>query len=100
MVRIKWTEQAKLDLQDIFLFISKGSLKYAKLTLISIRTRTNILKLHSKAGTKVPEYEVDNIRELIEGNYRIIYSLKTSTQIEILTVIHGARVVENFKPLE
>jgi toxin ParE1/3/4 len=91
MVRIKWTEQAKTDLQDIYLFISKGSLKYAKLTIFALRNRTNILKLHIKAGTKVREYESENIRELIEGNYRIICFIKTEISIDILTVLHSAK---------
>ena len=28
------------------------------------------------SGRKVPEYEVDQIREVIEGSYRIIYYIK------------------------
>lgn len=94
MVRVRWTEQAKYDLKDIVSFISKGSLKYAKLTLVTIRNRTNILKVHSKAGAIVPEYEVEAIRELIAGNYRIIYFVKTENLIEILAVIHGARNID------
>ena len=94
MVRISWTEQAKYDIKDIFSFISKGSLKYAKLTLITIRNRTNILKVHNKAGAIVPEYEVDTIRELIVGNYRIIYFIKSEKLIEILAVIHGSRNID------
>jgi len=38
---------------------------------------------------KVPEYDVDQIREAIEGSFRIIYYIK-SDQIDILAVIHGA----------
>jgi len=41
------------------------------------------------SGRKVPEFEVDQIREVIERPYRIIYHIK-SDQIDILAVIHGA----------
>jgi len=44
----------------------------------------------------VPEYELDDIREVIEGRYRIIYLIE-STQVQVLAVIHGAR--EQLKPL-
>ena len=97
MVRIKWTEQAKFDLKDIADYISKGSLKYAKITVINLRLRTNILKSHIRTGTVVPEYEIEFIRELIEGNYRIIYFINNENLIEILAVIHGARDLTKIK---
>jgi hypothetical protein len=37
----------------------------------------------------VPEYEIDQIREVIEGPYRIIYHIKPD-QIDVVAVIHGA----------
>ena len=42
------------------------------------------------SGRRVPEYEIDQIREIIEGPYRIIYYIK-SDQIDVLAVIHGAQ---------
>jgi toxin ParE1/3/4 len=42
------------------------------------------------SGRKVPEYEADDVRELIEYPYRVIYRIKTA-QIDVLAVIHGAR---------
>ena len=41
------------------------------------------------SGRRVPEYDVDQIREVIEGPYRLIYHIK-SDQIDILAVIHCA----------
>lgn len=41
------------------------------------------------SGRIVPEYEIDKIREVIEGSYRIIYHIKFD-QIDVLAVIHGA----------
>lgn len=40
----------------------------------------------------VPEYERKDIREVIEGRYRIIYLVETS-QVQVLTVVHGARTL-------
>ena len=42
------------------------------------------------SGRKVPEYDLEKIREIIERPYRIIYYIK-SEQIDILAVIHTAR---------
>ena len=38
----------------------------------------------------VPEFGRKEIREVIEGRYRIIY-LVDVTQVQVLAVIHGAR---------
>jgi plasmid stabilization system protein ParE len=51
--------------------------------------RSQQISSHPLSGRIVPEYEMDQIREVIEGPYRIIYYIKTD-QIDILAVIHGA----------
>lgn len=91
MVRINWTYQAKEDLKDIAEYISRNSKKYAELQIIKIRNHTQILKSHIYIGKIVREIEENSIRELIEGNYRIIYKLVSKTQIDILTIHHSAR---------
>ena len=42
------------------------------------------------SGRRVPEYEMDQIREIIEGQYRIIYYI-TPDQIDVLAVIHASQ---------
>ncbi len=91
MVQIRWTFQAKDDLKTIAEYIKLDSVRYAKLQVIKIKTRTHILKLHPQAGRVVPEIESEEIRELIEGNYRIIYKVVSSSNIDILTIHHSAR---------
>jgi addiction module RelE/StbE family toxin len=91
MVQINWTRQATGDLKSIAEYISRDSVQYAKLQVLRIKARTKILKSHQKIGRKVPEFERPEIRELIEGNYRIIYKIVSPSQIDILTVHHSAR---------
>jgi addiction module RelE/StbE family toxin len=91
MVRINWTLQAKDDLKNIADYISKDSVIYAKRQVIKIRKRTEILKTQIRIGKIVPEIEDPDIRELIEGNYRIIYKIIAKNRIDILTVHHSAR---------
>jgi plasmid stabilization system protein ParE len=38
----------------------------------------------------VPEYEIDEVRQVIEGAYRIIYLIKEE-QVEVLAIIHTSR---------
>lgn len=91
MVSINWTCQVKDGLKSISDYISRDSLKYAKLQVIRIRLRTNTLKTHPKSGRVVPEINKSDICELIEGNYRIIYRIVSKTRIDILTIHHSAR---------
>ncbi len=91
MVQIKWTLIARDDLSSIAEFISKDSITYAKLQIIRIKQRTQILKSQIHIGKPVPEYRSDSIRELLEGRYRIIYKIISEKQIDILTVHHSAR---------
>lgn len=43
------------------------------------------------SGRKVPEINIDSVRELIFGNYRIIYFVASPSRIDILTVHHSAK---------
>ena len=44
------------------------------------------------SGRKVPEYESDEVREVLEWPYRIIYLIEVaSSRVDLLAVIHGSR---------
>ncbi|HCW09281.1 MAG TPA: type II toxin-antitoxin system RelE/ParE family toxin [Cytophagales bacterium] len=91
MVKLIWTDQAVNDLGSIGEYIAENSEKYAKLTVKKLFERPDILKNFPQAGRIVPEKNDPNVRELIEGNYRIIYEIISTDQINILTVYHSAR---------
>ncbi len=91
MVRIKWLIEAKNDLKEIYDYISKDSKRYAKLQTERILNKTEILKTFPEAGKIVSEINLPDIREIIEGNYRIIYRNVNKNRIDILSVHHGAR---------
>lgn len=91
MVRIVWTELSIADLKEIFIYISNDSIRYASITINKIYQRIQSLNENPLLGRIVPEFANKVIRELIEGNYRIIYRIKSKSQIEILRIFHGAR---------
>lgn len=91
MVRVKWLNSAKNDLKEIYNFISLDSRKYAKLQVEKIKSRTEILKTQSHIGKVNEEYNHVSVRELIEGNYRIIYRIVSDSEIHILMIHHSAR---------
>ena len=75
MVQIRWTSLSVEDLKSISDYISRDSVRYAKIQVYRLKSRTKILKTNPIAGRPVPEYENRRYRELIEGNYRIIYKV-------------------------
>jgi addiction module RelE/StbE family toxin len=91
MVRIKWLVSAKNDLKEIYNYISLDSKRYAKLQVERIQDKTEILKTQIEIGKIVDEIGDPKIREIVEGNYRIIYKIINKNELHILMVHHGAR---------
>src|SRR6056297_1534885 len=91
MVQIRWTRQSIKDLLYIFEYITIDSKKYAKRQIVRIKARSQILKTNPRVGKLVPELTESDFRELIEGNYRIIYKILNDKHVDILTVHHSAR---------
>lgn len=50
------------------------------------------LREHPRLGRILPEIQEEDYRELIEGNYRIIY-LVSASKISVLTVRHGKQLL-------
>ena len=44
------------------------------------------------SGRKVPDYERDDVRELIEGSYRLVYRIMAD-HVDVLTVMHCAQLL-------
>jgi len=91
MVQIKWLKSAKTDLKEIYDFISLDSKRYPQFQIEKILNKTEILKIGNIIGKKVPEIDDENIREIFEGNYRIIYRIISPNEIHILLIHHGAK---------
>jgi toxin ParE1/3/4 len=91
MVKVVWTQRALSDLDDIGEYISKDSIKYAKLTLEKLIDSALIIAINPLTGRIVPESNDKSIREIIKGNYRVIYQIWNESSVFILTVFHTSR---------
>jgi len=56
-----------------------------------IKNRTKVLKTQINVGRIVSEINKEHIRELIGGNYRIIYKIIFVNQVDILTIHYSSR---------
>lgn len=91
MAAVKWIKSAKIDLHEIYKYIALDSKRYAKLQIDRIISKVDILKSGLISGKIVIESNNFMIREIVEGNYRIIYKIISSDEIHILMIHHGAR---------
>ena len=93
MAEVRWTAQAAEDLDSIAAFIAKDSAHYASLFVMDVLDAVQKLEDFPQSGRMVPEAKDPVIREVILGNYRIVYRTRKEL-VEILTVYHGARLLD------
>lgn len=91
---VHWTATAQEHLDDIYAYIAKNSMEYAIRMVDKITDRSTQIASHALSGRCVPEYDMEQIREVIEDPYRIIYYIKPD-QIDIIAVLHCSRNVLN-----
>ena len=93
MARLRWTPQAIEDIEAICAYIERDSPVYARIFASRTVDRISSLESFPKAGRIVPESDREDVREIIDGNYRIIYRL-LHDEVQILTVHHSARLLD------
>jgi toxin ParE1/3/4 len=90
--KIDWSPTAKFDFKDLIDFISEDKPQAALDFRDKILSHINQLKVFPKAGRKVPEFNDELIREIIEKPCRIVYRInKNRSKIEIVRIWHAAR---------
>ena len=90
MASVCWTVGARADLSEIVEYISQDSVTYAAALAGRIVTNVGRLRRHPGLGRVVPEYQDRTIRELIVGNYRVVYRVH-GQRVAVLAVVHGSR---------
>ena len=88
-MKVHWTDTAEGHLEAIHAYIAQDSSEYARRVVDRLTRRSEQVAEFPFSGRRVPEYDMDQIREVIEGSYRIISYIK-SNQNDILAVIHGS----------
>jgi len=88
-VEIIWTYQALQKLNKFVDYIAQDDIATADKWALKLIEKTDQLIKQPESGRIVPEYNEPNLRELLSGNYRIIYRIrKKKNSIYIQTVWH------------
>jgi len=91
-MKVVWTATAIDHLTEIYEYFARDSPYYAERMVDRITSRSTQIEAFPESGGVVHEYQRPDIREVIEGPYRIIDRTRDHC-VEVLAVIHGARLL-------
>lgn len=90
--KLTWSPAARDDLHDIVVFIARDNPERAMSFGYQLISKTDHLQTFPRLGRLVPEYQNDDLREIILRPYRIVYRLNHERKLcEIVRVWHSAR---------
>jgi len=91
VTQVRWTDQAVDDVRAICEFIERDSAKYARLVAERLVDATSRIEIFPKSGRMVPELGREDVREIIIGEYRVVYRLDVEVAV-LLTVFRSSRL--------
>jgi addiction module RelE/StbE family toxin len=86
---LRWAPEAKRNLKSIQQYIGRNAPRTAAAFVKRLVEAVEVLRDFPEIGATVPELEPFDYRELLYGNYSIIYSYQ-DRRVEIFAVQHGA----------
>lgn len=89
-VRIIWSARAARDLKTIQRVIADDKIEASLRFIQKVKKSVEALQKFPLRGRAVPELSRNDIREIIVGNYRIVYKTKNKT-IFVLTIFVARR---------
>lgn len=90
---IYWTRQAREDLRAVRAHIARDAPATASAYVRKLRLSVGRLRQFPYSGEVIPEIGREELREVLQGNYRIIYRVSES-RVDILAVFHSARIFD------
>jgi addiction module RelE/StbE family toxin len=93
MAQVIWAPAALDDVDAIAEYIARDSPDHAALFATRLIEATDRLAQFPESGRVLPELGRADCREIIVGDYRIIYRIATDA-VWVTGVIHGARDVQ------
>jgi toxin ParE1/3/4 len=96
MVKLIWSPRSLQDLDNACEYIARESPRYAYLFAERIVRFIETISNQPLLGAVVPEYNLQDLRERLFQNYRIVYRV-SEDQVELVTIIHAARLLPNLQ---
>jgi len=96
LAQVTWLSGAIADVEDICGFIAEESPRSAATVARRLYAAADRLFSFPASGRVVPEIDDEDVREIIVGNYRVMYRILPN-EVEVMTVVHGARLFHKEK---
>jgi toxin ParE1/3/4 len=93
MPAIEWMPHSIRNLRAIRGYIARDAPETASIFIERIMASTERLMHSPLSGAIVPEFREKEWREVLHGNYRIIYRIRGDL-VQILSVFHAARMLD------
>ena len=90
---VHWSALATEHLAGIALYIGRTSPYYAERMVERILRRVDSLAEFPELGLRTAETADENVREVVENPYRIIY-LAQPSRVDILAIVHGRQNIQ------
>ena len=91
-MKIIWSPLALARVREIACYIARDKPHAAERWVKELFKVVGRLAKHPRSCRTLPELNREDVREVIHGNYRVIY--KIEDDIHILTVRHGRQLVD------
>jgi len=91
-MKVVWSPLAIDKASEIAEYIAQDKPSAAERWVDTVFSKVGQLKFSPEIGRIIPEIGNKQFRELIYGNYRIIYRIEKQ-QISILTIRHGKQIL-------
>ena len=95
MAEIVWSPPFIKRHHEIANYISKDSILYGQEQVKLFYEKAKMLEKHPFLGRPVPELQDPSIKQILCGNYRIIYEVLNRQQVSMITVHHQSRLLRN-----
>jgi addiction module RelE/StbE family toxin len=93
MAQVIWAPKAIDDLESLVNYIYGDAPITAKRFAQKVLARVELLQIHPLSGGFVLEDESRTYREVLQGNYRIIYRVQAD-MVYIVALHHAARLLD------
>ena len=91
-MKVHWSARAVARLNGIHACIAHDNPGAALSVVQQVLRRAGQIATFPNSGRRVADYAREDVRELIEGQYRIVYRVGVD-RIDVLTVKHCAQVL-------
>lgn len=88
-MKLVWTPKGRRSLREISESIDSNSSMKAAEFMKELFSKVRLLKNTPLMGREVPEIKNPDIREILHGDYRVLYCVKDT--VYVFRVIHGRR---------